>query len=172
MFLNGISHYLEANFEILLLCYFFARAFRLCYFLRFFSTVGCGEHYLAEFRLKSTFFLGELSLACPYLLSSLSLLLCFVRSTPPWLAFPHPCTQWSPGFKWALIGYDSGSAFITMQQGCQQQRQHPTTTITMTTTTTTTTITTSFKGFWFYATGRHSKSAWIILQQIKKSHHS
>ena len=34
---NGISRYFEANFEFLLLCYFSAWAFRLCYFLHFFQ---------------------------------------------------------------------------------------------------------------------------------------
>ena len=35
MFLNDISSYLKANFELSLLCYFFRRDFCLCYFLRF-----------------------------------------------------------------------------------------------------------------------------------------
>ena len=41
MLFNGISCYFEANFEILLLGYFFAWTFCLCYFLRFFN-FACG----------------------------------------------------------------------------------------------------------------------------------
>ena len=39
--LNGISCSFEANFELLLLCSFFAWAFCLCYFLRFFRLWHC-----------------------------------------------------------------------------------------------------------------------------------
>ena len=35
MFLNGISSYLKANFELSLPCYLFVETFCLCYFLRF-----------------------------------------------------------------------------------------------------------------------------------------